>query len=183
MKRTASIALALLTMLSVRPAHATGWDIVFDYVSGGRWHTDRPDSLVVGGGHYVGYDIKYVAAGLATHFFYSPSFGGDNFAAELGGYFRWNFVNLELDRHVNIKTFVRFDGYYRTATRNYTDGFVPYLHLGLRVGGVELTTGGALETLQGGKVGGMLIWSLGFDVVELVSTISHLSRQGTPQPP
>ncbi len=183
MKRATSIVVALLATVAARPAHATGFEAAFDYVSGGRWHTDLPDSLVVGGGHYAGYDWKYGAAGLATHFYYSPSFGGNNFAAELGAYLRWNFVNLELDRHVNIKTFVRFDGYYRTATRNYTDGFVPYLHLGLRVGGIELTTGGALEVVQNGKIGGMLVWSLGVDIVELSSTIAHLCRQGTPQPP
>lgn len=184
MRRSIACAAAfVLATVAARPAHATGFETVVDYVSGGRWRDAHPDSLIAGFGHYVGYDYKHFAAGAAMHFYYSPSFGGDNLALELGAYARANLLTIELDRHVNIMAFLRFDGYYRTRTALNTDGFVPYLHLGLRVGGIEVTTGGALETLQGGHVGGMLVWSLGVDIVELASTIAHQCRSSTPQPP
>jgi hypothetical protein len=186
MKRALALALALFTLSQAGAARADtphAEVVVLDYVSGGRWHEGRPDSIVVGGGPYAGLDFRWFAFGVATHFYYSPSFGGDQFAAELGAYARWNFVDVQLDHGLDIKLFLRGDLYYRTRTANYTDGVVPYVHLGLRVAGIELTTGGALETAQGGKIGGMLVWSLGFDVIEIANAISHLRDQSKPQPP
>ncbi len=186
MKRALALLLALFALSSARAARADAPNVeavLVDYVSGGRWHEGRPGSLVFGAGPYAGLDFRWFAFGLASHFYYAPSFGGDQFAAELGGYARWNFVDVQLDHDLDIKLFLRGDLYYRTRTANYTDGVVPYVHLGLRVAGIELTTGGALETAQGGKIGGMLVWSLGFEVIEFANAISHLHAQGKPQPP